>query len=976
MKNITYYNAGAGSGKTYKLTEKLLEIFRDGDVAPENVILTTFTKAAAADFKRKTREKLLSNDMLDMASSLDDAKIGTVHSVGLHYIRKYWYILGRSSTFNEMDDEAKEVYISRTLSDVANEDDIALFHNFVRTRGVKSKGKYRYDFWKEDLKSIIEKCDTFGITDFDACLAKSVEHIRKMFPGGDAEDMVKVTERLFSIAGRWKKGFDDFKAKNNLLSFSDMETMFLTLLDNELVREDIRNTIKYVFVDEFQDSNQVQLKIFDKLSELVVRSYWVGDPKQAIYRFRGCDTDLVAAIMNHLKSCKDKGYEYSRELDKSWRSLEPLVNLANSTFVPMFDALLDKEDIVLKAQRSGTMPDNSPALYNWDLEPRVPEGKKQKASSRDMLMDATAAKIRDILEGNHHIKLVVDKDTNKLRKVRPSDIAILFLKDGQNGNISKQAQLLRHYGVPVDCPESYPANRAEVALVKCLLTYMIDHDAHLLKAEIARLMYDKTLEDLISEKFEYEIFNILDEIRAGSRLSSVSNLVLRIIYGLNLHQHCGRWGDSELRMRVLDAIVQLARNYESSAADATLEGFISSFPETIQVQGDPEGVKILTYHKSKGLEWSIVILDTTSKEDCKAALKHYCCGVSVIRENEPTPENLYSDFTLHYCPYFLPDPKSNIDSGVEANVKADFADYWDGVVSDSRRLLYVGMTRARDYLITLSQGGKNQDFLDECGCALKLKGLTDQTYVDLWGKGAPMAFYELIRDAQEVPPIGHQSEYRAIKAHDAECAHILRNISPSTIEGEKSEAEAVAILSERIPLQSVPDSYAAFGTCIHDMFAVYTPQQDDASALKVLEQITEAHMMNDVLSDRKAILSAIRSLYAYLTQTYGPGKAHKEYPFMFKNKIGQVVGGSIDLLWETDNGVVVVDYKNYPGYDDVTSEGSEFFAGKYGPQLSAYREIAEMMSGGKVLDTLVFFSVQGRLVRLKCTSESRSTNFL
>ena len=97
---------------------------------------------------------------------------------------------------------------------------------------------------------------------------------------------------------------------------------------------------------------------------------------------------------------------------------------------------------------------------------------------------------------------------------------------------------------------------------------------------------------------------------------------------------------------------------------------------------------------------------------------------------------------------------------------------------------------------------------------------------------------------------------------------------------------------------------------------------------------------------------------------------------MFKNKIGQVVGGSIDLLWETDNGVVVVDYKNYPGYDDVTSEGSEFFAGKYGPQLSAYREIAEMMSGGKVLDTLVFFSVQGRLVRMKCTSESISTNFL
>ena len=611
MRNITYYNAGAGSGKTFRLTEKLLEIFRNGDAAPENVILTTFTKAAAADFKRKTREKLLSNGMPEMASSLEDAKIGTVHSVGLHYIRKYWYILGRSSTFNEMDDDDKEVYISRTLAEAASEDDIALFHSFVRAREVKNMGKYRYDFWKDDLKKIIETCDTFGITDLDACQAKSLDHIRMMFPGGEAEDMIKVTERLFAIAKRWRKGFNEFKEKNNLLSFSDMETLFLRLLDDRLVQEDIRSTIKYVFVDEFQDSNQVQLKIFDKLSELAERSYWVGDPKQAIYRFRGCDTELVAAIMNHLKSCDDRGYEYSRELDNSWRSVEPLVRLVNSTFVPMFSGLLEEEDVRLKAKRTDGMPGNPPALYHWDLEARVPEGKSRKAANREMLMDATAAKIRDILNGNHHIKQVVDKDTKELRKIRPSDIAILFLKDGESGYISQQADWLRYYGIPVDCPESYQTDRAEVALVKCLVTYMVDPQAPLLRAEIARLMYDKTLEELISENFEYDIFKVLEEIRSGSQHSSVSNLVLRIIHGLNLQQHCGRWGDSQLRLRVLDAIVQLARDYDSSP-DATVEGFISTFPESIQVQGDPEGVKVMTYHGSKGLEWPVVILDTTS----------------------------------------------------------------------------------------------------------------------------------------------------------------------------------------------------------------------------------------------------------------------------------------------------------------------------------------------------------------------------
>lgn len=142
MKNVTYYNAGAGSGKTNKLTEKLIEIFKNEDVKPENVILTTFTREAAADFKKKTREKLLDRGMLTEVSSLEDAKIGTVHSVGLYYIRKYWYILGRSSTFTELDDDAKAKYISSTLSEVAKNEDIELFNKYVRDRDLKDRGRY------------------------------------------------------------------------------------------------------------------------------------------------------------------------------------------------------------------------------------------------------------------------------------------------------------------------------------------------------------------------------------------------------------------------------------------------------------------------------------------------------------------------------------------------------------------------------------------------------------------------------------------------------------------------------------------------------------------------------------------------------------------------------------------------------------------------------------------------------------------
>ena len=195
MKNITYYNAGAGSGKTYKLTEKLVEILKDKNVNPENIILTTFTKAAASDFKLKAREKLLSKEMYDMAASLEDAKIGTVHSVGLQYIRKYWYILGRSASFTEMDDEVKSTYVSSTLFDVVKEKDIELFHNFARERGLPNK-----DFWKGDLVSIIEKCDTFGITDLDKCLKVSLEHIDTMYPSVDTADVKEVAHCFLDFA--------------------------------------------------------------------------------------------------------------------------------------------------------------------------------------------------------------------------------------------------------------------------------------------------------------------------------------------------------------------------------------------------------------------------------------------------------------------------------------------------------------------------------------------------------------------------------------------------------------------------------------------------------------------------------------------------------------------------------------------------------------------------------------------------------
>ncbi len=77
-----------------------------------------------------------------------------------------------------------------------------------------------------------------------------------------------------------------------------------------------------------------------------------------------------------------------------------------------------------------------------------------------------------------------------------------------------------------------------------------------------------------------------------------------------------------------------------------------------------------------------------------------------------------------------------------------------------------------------------------------------------------------------------------------------------------------------------------------------------------------------------------------------------------------MVTGEMDLVWETEEGCVLVDYKNYPGYDDVLDPESKFFVGKYLLQMACYRE-ALRRTGKNVLGVLIYYAVQGRLLEQK-----------
>ena len=107
MRNTTYINAGAGSGKTYTLTNILAKKLSKEGILPSQVILTTFTELAAAEFREKARVQILAKGKSEIAAQMDSAAMGTVHSVALRFIKKFWYLLDHGADIQPISQQCR-----------------------------------------------------------------------------------------------------------------------------------------------------------------------------------------------------------------------------------------------------------------------------------------------------------------------------------------------------------------------------------------------------------------------------------------------------------------------------------------------------------------------------------------------------------------------------------------------------------------------------------------------------------------------------------------------------------------------------------------------------------------------------------------------------------------------------------------------------------------------------------------------------
>lgn len=128
IQNLQYINAGAGSGKTYTLKEKVYEAVMNG-INPSELILTTYTVTAANEIKQRVRQKLLEQDKFELAAMVDGAAIGTIHSIAFSFVEKYWYRLGLSPKLKTLAEGDQKIYLSESLADMLTAEDYAWFND-------------------------------------------------------------------------------------------------------------------------------------------------------------------------------------------------------------------------------------------------------------------------------------------------------------------------------------------------------------------------------------------------------------------------------------------------------------------------------------------------------------------------------------------------------------------------------------------------------------------------------------------------------------------------------------------------------------------------------------------------------------------------------------------------------------------------------------------------------------------------------
>ena len=777
-------------------------------------------------------------------------------------------------------------------------------------------------------------------------------------------DIRTYLERMFAICAAALDHYRQRKLSMGVVDFTDQEHLLLKLLDMPEVTEVLRDELDLLMVDEFQDTSPIQLALFLKLSRLARHTYWVGDIKQAIYGFRGSDTELMQGVVSALPAMQG----VKSILGDSWRSRPPLVQLVNEVFVPAFAGSLSADEVRLNPQRAETA--QAPALSRWVLD-----GKNVGEISASL-----AAGVRQLLASGYQVP---DKASGELRALQARDIAILCRS---NDAVTKTAASLRQAGVAAATAQPGLLDTPEATLALACLRRLNDPSDTVATAEILSLHGGLEPEQWLADRLQYlqrdgrkstwremgdDAHLVLAQIlrlRQELPLLTPYEALRRVIAACDIPKTTLQWRPSEAvartRLANLQALLGMATQYEDvcsgSQQAATVSGLLLWLREQKQAGQDTlaqpavDAVRVLTHHASKGLEWPVVILTDLDKE-----IRSRLWGISTVSPYGVDAVNPLHARFIRYWPW----PFGKQAAGIAVKDAVDASERAKGfltaAVAEAQRLLYVSMTRPREMLVlALKDKAKQQAWLD----CLNAPWLTDEGASPTEtrspsGVAISSCTWSLSGDsAPEVPSPQKQQLYWPGALPAAEHPPLFFN--PSSAAASEGTLLETAQVGERITVNPGVD-WSVLGTAIHACLAASFTDQSQWLNEEAVDRVLKGFQVRGHI-DAGALCRQIQAFHGWIQQRWPGCTARAEVPVKALMSSGQVLNGRIDLLLETDQGFVLIDHKSSPHAESQWGE----LVTAYKPQLDAYANAIEVASGKNVIEQWLLLPVSAAMVKI------------